>query len=346
MAKDNATFKYSDVEKKLKENGLGKLYLLWGEEDYLKEQFIETIMKMAFPDGDREFNFHLIDSGKELDIDAVASAVDAMPFMSDHSVVMVRDADLNSIKEGEYEQLNSVLSDLPEYCTLIFTQRPDYTLDKRLKTIKTIKKYGEEIQFSASGHEMLIKWIQRHFQAHEKTISSKTAEYLIFNSGDLMNRLLPEIEKVAAYSSQKEITNKDIDAVVTRIPEASVFLITDYISEKKKNEAAAVLSDLLSNKENEPIALLALIGNQMRRLYGAKLASENRLGRSYVEEVCGAKGWLAERLTKSAARFRLDTLRHYVSLCAEADYKMKSSSVDDSEILIELLMQICSGEIA
>lgn len=84
----------------------------------------------------------------------------------------------------------------------------------------------------------------------------------------------------------------------------------------------------------------------MRRLYGAKLASENRLGRSYVEEVCGAKGWLAERLTKSAARFRLDTLRHYVSLCAEADYKMKSSSVDDSEILIELLMQICSGEIA
>ena len=47
MAKDNAPFKYSDVEKKLKENGLGKLYLLWGEEDYLKEQFIPGIVTLA-----------------------------------------------------------------------------------------------------------------------------------------------------------------------------------------------------------------------------------------------------------------------------------------------------------
>ena len=61
--------------------------------------------------------------------------------------------------------------------------------------------------------------------------------------------------------------------------------------------------------------------------------------------ISGAKGWLADRLTKSAARFRLDALRHYVSLCAEADYKMKSSSIDDREILMELLMHICSGEI-
>ena len=139
--------------------------------------------------------------------------------------------------------------------------------------------------------------------------------------------------------------SQDIDAVTTRIPEASVFLITDYIAERKNNEAAAVLSDLLSSKENDPIMLLALIGNQMRRLYGAKLAAEHRLGRTYLEGTCGAKGWLADRLTRSAARFRLDALRHYVSLCAEADYKMKSSSIDDREILMELLMHICSGEI-
>ena len=202
MAKDKTPFQYGDVEKKLKENGLGRLYLLWGEEDYLKQQYIDSIMKMAFPNGDREFNFHLIDSGKELDIDAIASAVDAMPFMSDHSVVMVRDADLNSVKEEEYERLNSVLSDLPDYCTLIFTQQPDYTPDKRLKTFRSITKYGEEIQFYASGHDKLVKWIARHFKEHDKTISGKTAEYLIFNCGDLVNRLLPEIEKVAAYSSQ------------------------------------------------------------------------------------------------------------------------------------------------
>ncbi len=345
MAKDKTPFQYGDVEKKLKENGLGRLYLLWGEEDYLKEQYIESIMKMAFPNGEREFNYHLIDSGKELDIDAISSAVDAMPFMSDHSVVMVRDADLNNVIETDYEKLNSVLCDLPDYCTLIFNQHPEFTPDNRLKTIRSIKKNGEEIQFYASGHDKLIKWIQMHFKAHDKIISGKTAEYLIFNSGDLMNRLLPEIEKVAAYSSKDEITTQDIDAVATRIPEASVFLITDYISERKNNEAAAVLSDLLASKENDPIKLLALIGNQIRRLYGAKLAVEHRLGKAYVEEVCGARGWIGERLMKSSARFRLDALRHYVSLCAEADYKMKSTSIDDREILMELLMQICSGEI-
>lgn len=343
MAK-NEPFVYSKVEKKLKEDGLGNLYLLWGEEDYLKEQFINTIMDMAFPGGDRDFNYHLIDCGKEIDIDSIASAVDAMPFMSDHSVVMIRDADLNSVKDAEYEMLNTVVSDIPDYCTVIFSQHPDFTPDNRLKAIKAIKKHGEEIHFYASGHDLLIKWIQRHFKSHDKDIDNRTAEYLIFNSGELMNRLLPEIAKVAAFSSDTRITERDIDAVATRIPEASVFLITDYIAEKKKDKAAEVLSELLSNKDNEPIALLALIGNQIRRLYGAKLAGEYRLGQNYVENVCGAKGWLADRLTRSASRYQLDSLRHYVSLCAEADYKMKSTSIDDSEILIELLMKICSGE--
>ena len=53
--------------------------------------------------------------------------------------------------------------------------------------------------------------------------------------------------------------------------------------------------------------------------------------------------FLADKLLKSAAGFSKAQLREAVRLCADADYRMKSSSEDDGDILKELLLRLAAG---
>ncbi len=46
----------------------------------------------------------------------------------------------------------------------------------------------------------------------------------------------------------------------------------------------------------------------------------------------------------SARGFTAEQLKRAVELCAEADYQMKSSSADDTELLKEVVTRIIAGE--
>ena len=121
--------------------------------------------------------------------------------------------------------------------------------------------------------------------------------------------------------------------------------MTDHIARREYDAALRVLSELLSDKSNTPIAILAILGQQMRRLYAARLAVDRRLGANYVMEVCSLPyDSFATRLMASARGFSPKQLKRAVELCAEADYQMKSSPVDDTELLKEVVTRIIAGE--
>jgi len=136
-----------------------------------------------------------------------------------------------------------------------------------------------------------------------------------------------------------------VDAVANHIPEAVVFEMTELIAQKKYNSALAVLSELLSDKNNEPIMIMAVLGQQMRKLYAAKLAHDRSLGSKYVMDVCGIKyDYIAGKLITAARGFGLKQLQDSIRLCAEADYKMKSSPIDARELLKEVVLCRAAGE--
>ena len=91
--------------------------------------------------------------------------------------------------------------------------------------------------------------------------------------------------------------------------------------------------------------MLAVLGRQMRQLYAAKLAMENGLGTKYVMEVCAIKyDYIASKLMNAARGFTLPQLVRAVELCAETDYRMKSSGADARELLKEAVLRIAAGE--
>ncbi len=326
----------------LKSGNPKPLYLLWGKEDYLREQYLFELKRLCIPEGEDSFSYKRL-NGPELDPRALAEAVDAPPFLTERSFVEIRDADLNRMSAAD--ECLKVLADIPETCTVVFVQGVQFEPDGRLKFIKALRSMAYELRFTEQSQGLLTGWIARRFAAAGKRIELDAAQRLIFLSGGLMNRLIPEIEKIAAYASGDIVTLSDVNAVADRIPEAIVFEMTDLIAQKKTNSALAVLSELLANKSNEPVAMLAVLGGQMRRLYAARLALEKGLSAKYVMEVCALRyDGITSQLLATARGFTLLQLREAVAMCANTDYRMKSGGGDPRELLKEAVLRIAAGE--
>ena len=346
MAKKNAKeekLNYSAEIRRLREEGARPLYLLWGPEDYLREQYLVQLRKKCLPEGEDSFSYKRM-NGPELDMHALRMAVDALPFMTERSFVELRGVDINSCKQPE--EMLSIFKDIPDYCTVAIVLDAQYEPDGRLKLIKGLRQCAVELKFTAQSQGMLIDWMIRRFSAAGKSVELEAAQRLIFISGDLMSRLIPEIEKVAAYAKGERVTLADVEAVANHIPEAVVFDMTDYIAQKKYNTAMSVLSELMADKNNAPIAINAMIGQQIRRLYAAKLASAQKDGLKTLMELCAIKyEFIAKKLISAARGFTLPQLTHAVELCAETDYNMKGGSpLEPEELLKELVLRIAAGE--
>ena len=338
---DKKKLDYIEERKLLRQQGPKPLYLMYGPEDYLREQFLIELKKICLPEGEDGFSFKRMD-GPALDVNELAQAIDSVPFMSERSFVELRNVDINKLPEPE--NYIKVISDIPDYCTVVFVQSSGYEPDKRLKFIKALNDKGYAMNFVQQSQNQLFGWVSRRFEAAGKAVDFEAVQRLIFVSGDLMNHLIPEIEKVAAYAKGERVTVADVDAVAHHVADADVFAITEYISKKDYNSAAAVLSELLADKSNEPIMILAILGIQMRRLYAARLALDRGIDSAAFAQSCGLKyEFLARNLMSAARGYTLPQLKAAVELCADMDYQMKSSSVDDRELLKEAVIRIAAG---
>ena len=343
MAKKNTpAFNYNLEVKKLKESGPDRLYLLFGEEDYLRERFIDEIKKICSAD-DSGFNCKRLD-GPAINMNELSEAVDSVPFFADRSYVEVRGFDINKCKDNDCEKFKTVIADIPEYCTLVIIINPGYEMDGRLAAVKTVKKYANLIEFTEQSQDALIKWIANRFSACGKSISRSDAEYLSFVSGTLMNRLIPEIEKISSYVKGTTVSRGDIDAAAHRIPEADIFEMVDHLSKGNIDAAARLLSDLMANKDNSPIYILAVFSQQIRKIYAYKLGQSRGMGRSALMELCNMRfDFQFNKLSLQAKNYSLSSAAKLVELCTEYDFLMKSGG-NNEELMVDLLLKVAVAE--
>ena len=340
-AADAAALK--QLKQDLKASTLGRLYVFHGEEAYLRDFYLGEMKKALLSGGLEEFNLHTL-SAKECDPKALGQVVDCLPMMSQRTMVIVSDYDLFKAPAPDREALAALLDDLPEYVCLVFVyDLIEYKPDARTKLAAALKRNGSVVKFTRQDQGDLVDWIGRRFRALDHDIDSELARYLIFQCGDLMTGLIPEIGKIGAYAKHRVVTRDDIDAVATPQLDAVVFQLTDAITAGHFDKAAAVLADLLHMGE-PPIKLLSVLGRQLRQLYSARLALEARKGTGYLMELWGMKSdYPARKLLDAARRFDLDWCRAAVTAAAQADLAMKSQSGADGEaLLIGLLLELAN----
>ena len=326
-----------ELKAALKNKDLGRLYFFHGEEVFLLHHYLEQIKKQLLVPLTESFNFHRLNN-ETFDIRAFADAVENLPMMAESTFVQVDDIDLFKMNESDRTKIIEILTDIPDYCTVVFTYiTASWKPDKRLKKLWEAVERGTVVEFAKQDQRDLIAWVTRHFAAHKKRIPTDLCAYLIDITGGTMTALSGEIEKICAYSGADEIRKTDIDAVTEPVLDAVVFQMTDLLSGGRYDQALIKLQQLLKMQQ-EPIAILGAVGGHFRRIAAARTLLDNGRNASELQKLCAPMPDFAARKTMDAARrFRPEFCAQAARLILETDYKMKTS-FDDSERLLEFLI--------
>ncbi len=330
------------LKKDLAAGELANLYIFYGEEGYLKRHYLNQIKELC--GGPFEaFNTVTLD-GEQVTVQALTDAVDSIPMGSEKKLVIIRDYKLMQPTGDLKDFLPRLLSSLPEYiCLIFYFDSLEFKPDKRLNLWKIVESHGQVIEFAQSTAASLIPWVKRHFYEQGKLIETAECEYLLFLCGASMENLLTEISKIAAGTPGERIDRGDIDALGSRVLEATVFELTDSILERQYSKGLLILRDLFDMKQ-EPVAILAAITKQMQRLYGAKLAYAKGKGENEIAQLLGFRSaYPAKRLIQSARRCSLSFLRWSQKLCLETDLALKSNLPDPQRSLELLLLRFAEA---
>lgn len=330
---------YAQLRADMAAGTLAPAYLFHGEESYLREFCLSEIRRQLVPEGFEAFNFHRLE-GKGLTAQALTEAVEAMPMMAERTMVQVVDWDVYKLPEEQRRGLITLLEDLPPYCCLVLV----YDL-LEYKPNRTYKKlYGaltahvREVKFQPLNQDQLMTWVARRLKAAGHTIDVPTAEHLLFTCGTLMNQLIPEIAKIAAYAQGERITRADIDAVASPVVEAQVFDMTRAVSRGDFDRAAELLGQLLTLQQ-EPFMLLSLMGGELRRLHSARIALDAGRDRFWLMEQWNMRSdYQAKLLLENARRVSRPWCARAVRRCCETDLRIKSVSGADGAGELKLLL--------
>ena len=326
-----------ELKSHIKAKEFGRLYFFHGEEVFLLNYYLGKMRSQLLDPLTESFNYHRLNN-ETFDIRSFADAVENLPMMAESTFVQVDEIDLFKMNESDRTKMVEILSDIPDYCTVVFTyETVGWKPDKRLKKLwDAVQENGLIVEFAKQDQRDLTAWITRHFAARGKRISSDLCLYLIDITGGTMTALGGEIEKISAYSGADEIKKSDIDAVTEPVLDAVVFQMTDLLSAGRYDQALLKLQQLLKMQQ-EPLAILGAVGGHFRRIGTARTLLDYGKPSADLSRLCGIPDYPARKTMEAARRYKPEFCKLAARLVMETDYKMKTS-FDDSERLLELLI--------
>ena len=261
---------FGRLKQSIRAKQLDRLYFFHGEETFLLDHYLNEMRKKSMEELTWDFNYHRF-NGENFTVQGFADAVEALPMMAEHTFVEVDEIDPFKMNESDREKMAEVFSDIPDYCTVVFTyETVEWKPDKRLKKLwEAVSRHGTIVEFAKQNQRELVAWITRHFAARGKKIDPNLCMYLIDITGGTMTALSGEIKKIAAFSGAETIVKADIDAVTEPVLDAVVFQMTDLMGGGDYGGALLKLQQLLKMQQ-EPIAILGAVGGSPAKLTPSK----------------------------------------------------------------------------
>ena len=154
-----------NLQEDIQNQNFKKVYLLFGEEKYLLQQYRNKLEKALVPEGDT-MNFSLF-QGKKTEPREVIELAETMPFFADRRVIFLEDT---GFFKNQCQDLPEYMSELPDYLCMVFVEDQ---IDKRSRMYKAVKKYGSIVEFGQQDTKTLIRWILGILKREGKKITQR-----------------------------------------------------------------------------------------------------------------------------------------------------------------------------
>ena len=318
------------IAQDIKSGRLGNLYLLYGEEAYLRRQYRDNLRKALVPDGDT-MNCSVY-SGKDINANEVVDLAGTMPFFAERRVIIVENS--GWFKSGN-EQIDALVKGLPDTTCMIFVEEE---IDKRNKLFKAVAANGYTALCEMQDEAMLKKWVMGLLKKENKLITPDALNLLLDKTGTNMENVRREVEKLVCYKYYEEgITAADVEELCIVQIQNQIFDMVEAVAQKRQKQALDLYYNLLALKE-APMKILALTARQFNMLLQVKEMKSKGYQESEIAKQTGLNPYfLKKKYVPQAAQFRLPQLEDALRTCVEAEENVKTGRMPDV-LSVELII--------
>lgn len=313
----------------IKAGSFKPVYLLYGNEDYLKKQFRDKLKKAVVAEGD-SMNYSYFE-GKAPDSKSVAEIADTMPFFADRRLVVIENSQL--FKSAD-DMIVELVKNIPETTVLVFVENE---VDKRSRLYKAVKEKGYICELNEQSDSDIIRWVVSILRREGKVMDDATMQLFLIKTGSSMENISKELEKLICYTMGRErITSDDVENVCTTQTTNRIFEMITAISQKNQDKALELYYDLLTLKE-PPMRIMYLISRNFNQLLMIKELTGNGNAPSAIASKMGIQGFLVGKLQAQARPFKAGMLRKALEECVALEEAVKTGQLED-RLAVEMLI--------
>lgn len=313
----------------IKKGEYQKVYLFYGEEEYLRRQYRDKLIQALNPDGDT-MNFARFE-GKGINVREIISLGETIPFFADRRVLLLENT---GFFKGQCPELTEYIGKLPDYLVMLFVESE---VDKRTKMYKAVTKNGRAVEFSRQKDETLMRWVLGILKREGRQITQRDMELFLTKTGNEMSNIEKELEKLICYTMGRTVvTAEDIEAVCTTRVTNQIFAMVQAVSEQNQKKALDLYYDLLALKE-PPMHILYLLARQFNQLLQVKELRTQGMGNKEIETKTGIQGFVIRKYIGIIGRYTSEELRQAVEDFTQAEEDVKTGRLNDV-LSVELLI--------
>lgn len=292
-------------------------YLVQGEDILLYDKALELI-KDACNLQLEEFNFIKFDEDS-FNGDAVIDTLQTLPMGSQKKIVLLKN--VTKLSEDFKKKLiaylkNPVLSS----CLVIFDffNKFDFIISEKVSAKRLDEKSLAEI-------------IEKEITDSGKLIKKDAVELLISYCCDYYSLIHNELQKLKSCN-RDVIETRDIENMVTREVEYTVFELTEALSKKDADKAVSLLN--LMDKDTKTFSLIA---NHFRRLFFVSISKESDAD---LSKLLGVKEFAVVKARQLAKNFSKIQLKNIYELLDDVDLYIKNGQMQIENALYYLIFGI------
>jgi DNA polymerase-3 subunit delta len=248
------------------------------------------------------------------------------------------------------------------------------TVDKRKKIFKIFSDAGVVLYFGqikgeAAQKELLQRQAQKLLESYGKKLTPAAWIALGKKTGFELRRSLTELEKLIFFVGVRDsVEEKDVEEVVGKTREDSIFDLTTALSEKNQLAALAALRALIDQGSHQ-LMILTMIVREIRLLLQARILVDlaklpkfnNNMEYGWFQKnihpaLIGLAGTMAMpkdflinkhpfvifNALRNCGRFSYPVLIGYLDCLLDIDRAMKSSATEPQLLLENFLIKVCA----
>ncbi len=311
------------------------VYLLAGEENEIKEEFIDKLIGVLNKKEDKGQGTveKLVFFGDETDFSEIESELDTYSFFDSYKLIVVKKFEgiMNNPRFLQYIKNPAKKS--------VLVLKTDKRRDRVPKAVlKEVRNAGKAIMFWTEYYDQRAeKWLSGEFARRGIKADSEAVKYIVQKTGKEKDKLKSQVDIIESYLDEAGYLDVDMArSIISDISTKSIYDLLNALFFKKTSEIIEIYRSLLKNGEDIS-KTNNFIWQYFKKILIAKSYTDRGILKEKMNELTRIKAE-AERISSIVNRITYRAIKAGIQRLSRIDFYIKTGKKLFAELQIERLL--------